>query len=479
MRVGGIASGMDIEAMVKKLMEAEQIPLTRLQQQQTSLEWKRDAFRDINSKLLSLDNMMVNMKLSSTYKPKSAVTTGQDVVTVTANSDAANGSYKISVEQLASNEMHVSGKQIAAEINLNEYEQKHTFTTYQKDGNPIVHSFTIEAGDSLQQVLKKIEKESEGTVRAFYDATSEKVIIETTRTGAYNRNENGSEIEFNGDFFTEVLQLQKNKDAKDAEFTYNDGITVSSKTNDYTMNGMHIIFHDVGETRVTVATDVEQAFDTIKQFVEKYNEVIDIMNRSQTEERFRDFLPLTKEQEEDMTERQIEQWEAKAKSGLLRGEGVLRDGMYALRQSLQSMVGTEGSFQALSQIGITTTVNYLDGGKLKIDETKLKDALRNHPDDVYALFTSKDTDNPGLIHRFDEALDKTRARIEAQAGSSTNTMDNYALGKEMKALEKRIDAFQMKMVQVEDRYWRQFTQMEKAIARLNQQADYLYSQFGG
>ncbi len=45
MRVGGLASGMDIEGMVEKLMEAERMPLVRLQQQQETLTWKRDSFR--------------------------------------------------------------------------------------------------------------------------------------------------------------------------------------------------------------------------------------------------------------------------------------------------------------------------------------------------------------------------------------------------------------------------------------------------
>src|SRR5699024_11006842 len=153
MRVGGIASGMDIDAMVEKLMDAERMPLTRMQQQHTSLEWKRDAFRTINSKLLSIDNIMFEMKLSSTYKPKSAVAIGQDIVTVTANANVANGTYKISVEQLATNEMHVSGKKIAANINLDSYAKEHTFKTYQEDGNVTEHSFVIEEGDSLQHVL--------------------------------------------------------------------------------------------------------------------------------------------------------------------------------------------------------------------------------------------------------------------------------------------------------------------------------------
>src|SRR5690625_4466517 len=109
MRVGGIYSGMDIEAMVNKLMEAERMPLIRLKQQQTTLEWKRDAYREINSKLLDLNNMLLDMKLTRTYNPKSTTSSQESAVTASAASTATNGSYEISVSQLATNEMQISG----------------------------------------------------------------------------------------------------------------------------------------------------------------------------------------------------------------------------------------------------------------------------------------------------------------------------------------------------------------------------------
>lgn len=48
----------------------------------------------------------------------------------------------------------------------------------------------------------------------------------------------------------------------------------------------------------------------------------------------------------------------------------------------------------------------------------------------------------------------------------------------MKQLNKQIDTFQDRLTQIEDRYWRQFTAMEKAISQMNEQSDYLMQQFG-
>jgi len=496
MRVGGIFSGMDIEAMVEKLMEAERMPLNRLKQQQTKLEWKRDAFREINSKLLELDNLMLDMKLSRTYNPKTATSSNESAVTATASSSTTNGSYNIRVDQLAKSAMNF-GEALdsnIADIDLSDYVGEHTFHTFDENGTRQDHTFEVREGDTLQQVLTRINNDRSNNIRLFIDESNvegPRVVMETTRTGVYNtqNSDGGQEVIFNlgeneNKFFTEVLKLDQSREtgAQNAKFTYNDNLEIDSRTNTYTLNGITFELNDVTESnvRITVSTDVDQSVETIKNFVEKYNEMIDLMNKSQTEERHRNYEPLLEEQKEEMTDKQIELWEERAKSGILRGESVIRDGMYALRSSLQGKVDTDsGEYTLLSEIGITTTANYLDGGKLQIDEEKLRAALRDNPEDVYKLFTSNSEDGKGIIHRFDEALDRTRANIERQAGKSHHTLDNYTLGKRMKELNKRISDFEQRMIRVEQRYWNQFTAMEKAIANLSQQSDYLFSQFGG
>ena len=480
MRVGGIASGMDIDAMVQKLMEAERMPLTRLQQQQTTLTWKRDAFRDINSHLLELDNMVRDMKYSTTYKPKTASSSNSDAVTATASSNATNGSYEIKVSQLATSAINVGEKKAREEFTFEK--GTHIFHTFNEDGSKVDHQFEIKDGDSLNDVLKKITNASSGRVRAFYEESSQQVVLEATRSGEYN--ENGPEIEFDIDsVFTNELGLTgQEQGGKNAVFTYNNGLEIESKSNEYTINGLQLTFHQVTDTnaRISVTTDVDQSFDKIMAFVEKYNETIEVMNQSQFEERHRDFPPLTEEQKAEMTEEQITRWEEKAKSGILRGESTISSGMYSLRQSLQQSVETGGAYTLLSQIGISTTANYMDGGKLEVNEEQLRTALRDNPDDVYKLFSNSDDGaNRGLINRFDDALDLTRGSIEKKAGKSSHTLDNYQLGKNMKELNERITDFERRMVQVEQRYWNQFTAMEKAISQLNQQSSYLFSQFGG
>lgn len=488
MRVGGLATGMDIESIVNKLMDAERIPLVKLQQDKAMLEWKRDAFRDVNRAISELDSMMYDMKMSKTYNSKSVASSQENAVTATGATSASNGSYNINVERLATNEMHVGGK-LGDDVDPNAAlgeEGKFIFKTYdEKEQKMVEHVINVEANDTINSVMKKINN-GDNNVRAFFDTQSKQVILETTRTGKYN--EAGKEIEFEVDgFLTNRLKLNSGEgnkviDAQNAEFTYNDGLKIESQNNSYTLNGINFQFHDVttGNAKLTVTNDVDASFEKIVKFVDKYNEVIEKLNATQQEEKFRDFKPLTNEQKKDMSEDEIKKWEEKAKSGILRGESAISNSMYSLRNSWYSNVETDGAFSSLTQIGIKTTSNYMDGGKLQIDEDKLKEALRENPGDVQKLFsnTSKEADR-GLVNRLEDAVKRTMGNIEKQAGKETHTLDNYTLGKRMKELNDRISVFEARMIKVEQRHWNQFTQMEKAIQRLNDQSSQLFSQFGG
>ena len=58
MRIGGLASGMDIDQLVGDLMKAERMPLDKLTQKKQYLEWQRDDYREMNKSLLELDTLI-------------------------------------------------------------------------------------------------------------------------------------------------------------------------------------------------------------------------------------------------------------------------------------------------------------------------------------------------------------------------------------------------------------------------------------
>jgi len=492
LRIGGLATGMDIDEIVEKMMTAERMPLDRMEQDRTTLEWKRDGFRDINKTLLELKNMMLDMKLSKTYQSKTVTSSMENAVTATARTGAPEGTYQIKVNELATSEIWQSKKdqgfeginQKISEIDSTfDFSKAVTLATYdEKEKEMKTHEIKIDEDDTIKDVLKKIN-DQDNNVRAFYDEQSNQIIMETNRTGIYNE-EGTSEIVFGEEdnSLATLFGMNREKEATNAEFEYN-GLTIHSKDNSYTLNDITFNFNATTNNEsatLSVRNDTEATFDKIMEFVDKYNEVVEAMNGSQREEKHRDYKPLTEEQKKEMSEKEIELWEEKAKSGLLRGESTITNGLYSMRNSWYSNVKTDGDIQSLTQIGIKTSESYMDGGKLIVDEDKLRAALNDDPEGVQNLFSNSAKDESrGLVNRLEDSLTTTMDSIKSRAGNSTSaSLDNYTLGKQMKDLNKRISDFEDRLVKVEDRYWSQFTAMEKAIQRMNQQSEYLMSQFG-
>ncbi|MFC2947259.1 flagellar hook-associated protein 2 [Virgibacillus sediminis] len=493
MRIGGLATGMDIDQLVEKLMTTEKMPLDKLNQDKTKLEWQRDGFRDINRKLSELDGMMLDMKMSRTYNSKTVTSSQPSAVTATATTSAMEGSYNIKVTQLATNAINVGGKidltadePLVNHTNLQEGDSV-SFQTYDEETKAMkTHTYEIGATDTLKDVLKRIS-DDDNHVRAFYDAGTNQVVMETTRTGVYNPN-GGNEIVFGDEsgfdsFFGPILAMGTEREAKDAMFTYNEAYTVESKENSYNLNGITFNFNSptVGDgATLNVASDTDSAFDNIMKFVDKYNEVIEALGDTQKEERYRDYSPLTDEQKEEMSEKEIELWEEKAKSGILRGESAISNGLFDMRKGWYAAVETGGAYTSLTQIGITTSNNYMDGGKLIVNEEELKAALSKDPGSVQKLFSNSSEGNSrGLVNRLEDAVERTMGKIEDRAGKGSDTLEGYTLGRRMKDLNQRIASFEKRLVQIEDRYWRQFTAMEKAISQMNNQSAMLMSNFGG
>ncbi|QOR66245.1 flagellar hook-associated protein 2 [Cytobacillus suaedae] len=516
MRIGGLASGMDIDQLVSDLMKAERMPLDKLNQKKQVLEWQRDGYRDMNKLFAELNNMTLDMRLENTYSSKSVTSTNASAITATANADAPNGSYTVNVERLATAAIRASQSGISldptqkidpnAKLSTQMAKLKSTFstnatgqieftiTTYNENGSPNTFTKAYDpANSSLNDILKDINGSTTLGVRAFYDPTSDKVVMERTVTG--DLNPTGMEIGFSGasaNFFTNTLQM---KDATgvevesggtNARFTYNNGLTVEPPTNSYTINNISFTFNAVtnGNATVTISNNTDNAVDKIVQFVNKYNEVIEKINGKLSEERFRSYQPLTKEERDELSEKQIEQWEEKAKSGLLKNDSVLSSGLNQLRLDFYSPLSNTAAktgFRQLAEIGIKTSTNYLDKGKLTIDEKTLRAKLQEDPDAVYNLFAADGTTTgtKGIIRRIEETITNTVRNIESKAGKSTWTNQQFTLGRNLTSLDKDINRFEDRLIQVEDRYWRQFTAMEKAIQQSNQQSMFLMQQFGG
>lgn len=502
MRVGGLASGIDTDSLVEQLMNAEKQKLYKMQQEQTKLTWQQDSYREVNTSLKSFDDMLTNMKLSTTYNQKTT-TSSSSAVTATADSSASNGSYSIEVTQVATAAINVStgrvgGANFKPDEPIGDFGSGSQFTvsfkTYDQDGKEILYNKTFNSTDSLNDILKDITNSDAG-VRASYDTLSGKVVMEKKYTGDLNEDNYDSdgkllsrnaEIDFGTDnaFFTGLLNLKNENETggQNAKIKYNGVLEVETPKNSYSLGGVNFNFVDKtdGPVRISVDNDVDAAYNKIKEFVDKYNEILEDVNGRLDEKVYRDYPPLTDDQKKEMSEDEIKLWEEKAKSGMLKGDSVLQNSLFSMRNAWYSNVATGGEYTQLAQIGVTTSNDYLENGKLVIDETQLKNALRENPDGVYKLFSnSAEGESQGILQRLEKTIDSTMDNIYKKAGKSTYTNDQFTIGKRLDDVQKRIDDFQDYLTQTEDRYWRQFSAMEQAISQMNQQSAYLTSSFGG
>lgn len=506
-RISGLASGMDIDQLVSDLMKAERMPLDKMLQKKQLLEWQRDDYRSMNTLLNDLDKTISDFSggiwWQSTYLKKSVTSTDENAVSVRNINSVSDITSTISVTQLAENAYMFSGDEIGTDIDPNATldSQKGKLTSWTSN------SFTIQSiqadgtlgdaveitfdptNDSLNDVINKIN-ESEAGVTAFFDTQTGKVSLTAKNTGDVDGQ---PEIILTGDFFTNTLKLSNDniaagangRQGKNAIFTIN-GLETERTSNTFTINGFEYTLKSATTSPVTITstTDVDSIFDSVKKFVDKYNEIIEKINNELSEDRYRNYQPLTSEQKEAMKEREIELWEEKARSGMLKGDMILSSGLNQMRLDLYSTVsGVNTDFNQLAEIGIKTSNVYQEHGKLVIDEKKLREAIKKDPNAIYKLFTageSKDSfENKGIARRLRDTIKNTIDRVEEKAGKAGSVSNTFTIGKNLDDLDDRIDAFQERLKDIENRYYRQFTAMEKAIQRANSQAMYFMQQFGG
>jgi len=348
---------------------------------------------------------------------------------------------------------------------------------------------------SLKDIMEEVNSNQSANVLMKYDELNDNITVETKETGVTTKliiNDTVGE----GNLMDVLGINNTDKSASDAVVTFDDGtaegLSIVRSTNSFSVDGlMFELKKDISNTNmdISIEKDPTDAYETIKGFVEKYNEVVTKLNEGLTEKRYYDYKPLTDAQKEDMSEDEIELWEENAKSGILKSDSTVQNILYNLRSTI--FKGVEGVGISLPEIGITTSDNYMDGGKLLIDEDKLKSALRDKPEAVTNLFTKHgDTEaTKGLSHRlYDIIQDNIRttrdtsgrkglllekAGVEGDVSEFTNYLTN-----KMDDYDDRIESLIDVMSRKEDEYYNMFARMEAAISRMNNQSSWITSQMG-
>ena len=246
-------------------------------------------------------------------------------------------------------------------------------------------------------------------------------------------------------------------------------------------DGSEIYAYDEVAGEIDITRDTDQIYDGIVKFVDEYNKIMEKIHSLLVEDPdYKDYLPLTDEQKAEMSDREVELWEEKAKTGLLRGDSALNAIWSDLRSTIYSK--PSGSDIGIYNIGITTNSSTEWGGQLVIDHSKLKEMINSDPEAIRQLFTDSvdgvATSLNNAINRAARSSSANPGRLVALAGSSKSDTSS-SLYKQMKSIDDNLLTLQDRYDSEYQRYWSQFNAMEQYIQQMNQQASWLTQQLGG
>lgn len=354
------------------------------------------------------------------------------------------------------------------------------------------YTYTIDQTTTLKGLAAQFSKMG---VTASYDEKQGRFFVNSAESGAaYDFTLTADNADAVSKLGLDAASATK-VDAADAIVVYN-GATFQQSSNNFSLNGLNFTVNDVttakdeqgnikdNPIRMTVSTDTDTIYKAVKDFVKEYNSLIKEMNTLYNADRAKDYEPLTSDEKENMSEKEIEEWEQKIKDSLLRRDDKLSSLTSSMRTTLNKSVeytNTNGETKrySLASFGINTGrwneygqlhINGdLDDADYKDYDDKLRAAIEEDPG---ALIQTLSTLGGELYTNFQKAMKSS------DYSSALTFYDDKQMDIEISSYDDKIKKLQEKMNDVEDRYYKQFAAMESALAKLQSSQSSLSSLFG-
>ena len=510
MRLSGLISGMDTESIIQQLVSAKQTKVDDAKKAQTKLEWKQTAWKELNTKIKSLQSKYVNnMRFTSAYVKKTTKVSDSSAVSVITGDGAMNGVQSLKVDQLAKT-AYMTGGQVSLKADVDE-DTKLTALTKLSDlgfgkdktgfeaGTGTVLNIktkgsdtpvTLEIGEdtTISDVLAKLK---EAGLNANFDETQQRFYISAKESGE----DNDFEITASGDSADAADNLlaalgfaNGNKiDGQNAKITLNN-TEYTSTSNVFSINGLTITAQKETTDDITITTedDVDGIYDMIKSFLKDYNSLINEMDKLYNADSASDYEPLTDDEKESMSDSEIEKYEQKIKDALLRRDTSLSSISSALKEVMAGGVEVNGKKMYLSEFGIETLSYFtaaeneknayhidgdVDDSNTSGNADKLKSMIASDPDTVVDFFS-------GLFKNMYEQMNKLSKSVEGYR-SYGNFYDDKKMKSDYDDYTSKISDLEDKLNDYEDKWYSKFSKMETALAKLQSNSSAVTSLLGG
>lgn len=271
---------------------------------------------------------------------------------------------------------------------------------------------------------------------------------------------------------------------------YLNGARFESTTNTFEVNGLTYTVNattaENEEITITTEDDTEGIYDMIKGFLKQYNELINEMDKLYGADVAKDYEPLTDDEKSAMSEDAVEKWEKKIKDGLLSKDSTLYNVSSALKEMMSSAVTmNDGTKKYLSEFGIETLGYFMspdneknayhiagdpDDEYTSSEADKLKSMIATDPDAVVDFFVNL---SRNMYTRLGDLMKRT------DYSSAYTVYNDKSMKDEYNDYTAEIKELEQKLADYEDKWYKKFSAMETAMAKMQSNASAITSLLGG
>lgn len=492
-RITGMNSGLDTDSIVSELVSAYRAKGDKYTKAQTKLSWTQNVWKSLNTKIFNFYKSLDSFRFGGTASKKTTVSDSTKA-TVTASNSAVSGTQTLEINSLAKGgyltgaelkkaDASKEGK-LAAGSTLSEL----GITANGKikiEGSEGTKEIEVSADMKISDFVKQVNESGTG-VKASFDADNQRFFISSEKTGKAN-DFKISEADDNGTSALAKLGISNGTkvDAADAEITLND-VKYTSSSNTFKINGLTIQAQAVtdGEVTITTDTDVQGMYDKIKNFLSDYNALMTEMASLYNADSSKGYEPLTSDEKESMSDTEINEWEKKIKDSLLRRDSTLGGIMSAMSTAMSSTVNVNGTNYSLSNLGIKTLGYFASGKNEKnlyhIDGDADDENTSNNADKLMEMLTSDPEAVVEIIKGVTSNLYKNLdSKMKSTSLRSAYTVYNdKEMAKSYSDYTTTIKEWNKKVESIEDSYYKKFSAMETALAKLQSQMSSFTSMLG-
>jgi len=609
-RITGMNSGLDTEAIINELASARSVKVTSLQKAQTKLSWKIDAWQSLNTKIHTFyTDFLSDMRFEGSYSKKTAKVSHPNAVSVITGQTAMNGTQQLNIGQLAQTgyltgakvkksgtfgggdanadtafrvlgiegevkfKLKVNGEEKELTFNSdtkmkdvvsslreaglnanfdetnsrffvssaksgkdNDFEltgadtnsvlalsmlglntqgltqpnkanmEKEALDKYTNSYNDLVkkladpdleHNDRVQLEFELSNVRRMVEVDGDGKVTGLSQQAKDEVSEEYTRLDNLYNDLSGSGITDN---------LATKTEGKDAVVWLN-GVQFTFDSNTFEINGLTYTVNQVTDpidpekdlkdatfstsnsVTITTETDTSGVYDMIKDFLKQYNDLIKEMDTLYNADSAKKYEPLTTEEKDALSDKEVEEWEKKIKDSLLRRDSTLGTVANAMKEIMlggYSVTNKNGETKTmyLSNFGIETLSYFLSGDNekgvfhidgdeddvhTKAEVDKLRTAIANDPDMVTDFFMKLGNT---LYDKLTDLMGRT------DYSSAYKVYNDKQMDIELKSYDTKIKEAQDKLNDYMDKWYSKFSKMEVAMSKLESKTNAITNMLG-